>query len=612
MSSPPSNGPNPSSSDAADPPDHLSSDTERDPQTSSRDAIDDRPDESASASIEEANDAGDADDSDGREPATLGALQEPQRLHPLTLLQRFLASLPALVLLLLPVLMNPSSENVFYLFMTAAFGLIALPSILLQYYRFSYRLTEKQIIIQSGVFNRQHRSIPIERVQNVQIEQNLLARIADIAKVKIETAGSSGTEGVLEYVSLKEAHRIRHAIRSFQRETVGETAPMVTPDIDTEDGAGEVAAEEISDEAEILFQMPLQRVLLSGMFRFSLIYIAVVFSVFQFFEPDTLLNYVLASRSQFQAIVDAVYASPFFAAVMTVMFAALFGWLTGIAINLNRYYGFHLWLEGDKLRKRHGLFTVTEGTIPLKKVQALILHTNPLMEAFGWFALEAQTIGLNVDEQGHRVIVPFAQLDQVRQIGKRVRDFDLQEPFERVSPLTIRRSFVRYLVGLSVIVVPAAYFWPPDWLAPMGVALPYWAYALTPLLLLWAYLQYTHHGYAVDDEALYVRRGVIGRYIWILPTEKHHVFYTRASVFQRRLGLKSFFVDTAGAASFAYPEVIDVPENTADKALDQLDDQFHTLYENRIRAATGSADTRLSADERPQLPDDAHSTWADE
>jgi len=126
-------------------------------------------------------------DNDG--PATLGELHEPQRLHPLTLLQRFLASLPALLLLMVPVLMNPSGENVFYLFMTVAFGVIALPSILLQYYRFSYRLTPKQIIIQSGVFNRQNRSIPIERVQNVQIEQNVLARVANIAKVKIETAG---------------------------------------------------------------------------------------------------------------------------------------------------------------------------------------------------------------------------------------------------------------------------------------------------------------------------------------------------------------------------------------------------------------------------------------
>lgn len=553
-------------------------------------------------------------DDDG--PATLGELHEPQRLHPLTLLQRFLASLPALLLLMVPVLMNPSGENVFYLFMTVAFGVIALPSILLQYYRFSYRLTPKQIIIQSGVFNRQNRSIPIERVQNVQIEQNVLARVASIAKVKIETAGSTGTEGVLEYVSLEEAQRIRHVIRSFQRqktnaETVSEQDAPANSTAGDDSDASTAPDEARRAEEQVLFRMPLQRVFLSGMFRFSLVYIAVVFSVFQFVEPDTLLNYVLASRSQFQAFVDAIYASPFFAAVVTVLFAALFGWLTGIAINLNRYYGFHLWLEGDKLRKKHGLFTVTEGTIPLEKVQALILRTNPLMEAFGWFALEAQTVGVNVDEQGHRVVVPFARREQVLDVGRRVREFNLPDSFQRVSPLTIRRSFVRYMVALSVVVAPAVYFWPSDWAAPMDAALPYWAYALTPLLLLWAYLQYTHHGYTLSQDGLYIRRGVISRYTWVLPTEKQHVFYTTASVFQRRLGLKSFFVDTAGAAGYAYPEVVDVPADTADSTLHRLYDRFHTLYQDRIRAATGSADTRLSSDERPQLPEATRSEWAD-
>jgi len=553
-------------------------------------------------------------DNDG--PATLGELHEPQRLHPLTLLQRFLASLPALLLLMVPVLMNPSGENVFYLFMTVAFGVIALPSILLQYYRFSYRLTPKQIIIQSGVFNRQNRSIPIERVQNVQIEQNVLARVANIAKVKIETAGSTGTEGVLEYVSLHEAQRIRHVIRSFQRQTTNaETATEQDVSADSIDGdesdASITPEGERRSEEQVLFRMPLQRVFLSGMFRFSLVYIAVVFSVFQFVEPDTLLNYVLASRSQFQSFVNAIYASPFFAAVVTILFAALFGWLTGIAINLNRYYGFHLWLEGDKLRKKHGLFTVTEGTIPLEKVQALILRTNPLMEAFGWFALEAQTVGVNVDEQGHRVVVPFAQREQVLDVGRRVREFDLPDSFQRVSPLTIRRSFVRYMVALTVVVAPAVYFWPSDWAAPMDAALPYWAYTLTPLLLLWAYLQYTHHGYTLSDDGLYIRRGVISRYIWVLPTEKQHVFYTTASIFQRRLGLKSYFVDTAGAAGYAYPEVVDVPADTADSSLYRLYDRFHTLYQDRIRAATGSADTRLSSDERPQLPEATRNEWAE-
>ncbi len=639
-------------------------------------------DKSERASTQNSEPEGEDEPVEDDGPATLGELKEPQRLHPLTLFQQLMTSLPAFAFLLYPVFSNPNSQNVVYLFMTLAYGVVALPAILLQYYRFSYRLTEKQMIIQSGVFNRKNRSIPVERVQNVQIEQNLLARAANIAKVKIETAGSTGTEGVLEYVSLREAHRIRQVIRSFQRKRVedrpndrassetseqppdeasreersesdvpasddgrsvadgsassgsassgsadgsspdGDTGGTSASDVDKGRNPAEhrdasdrpavrgnsrdtrVRKQRVSggEETKELFQMPLERVLLSGMFRFSLVYIAVVFSVFQFVEPDTLLNYVMTSRSQVQPLFDTIYDSPALAVGVTIIFASFFGWLTGILINLTRYYNFHLWLDGDKLRKRHGLFTVREGTIPIGKVQALIIRTNPLMDAFGWYALEAQTVGIDVDEQGHRVVVPFAQLEDVLEIGRRVRSFSLPDSFTSVSPLTIRRSFARYIMGLSVLVAPAVYFYPESWWHPLDVAAPYWAFALTPLLLVWAYLQYLRHGYSIGDEALYIRRGVIGRYVWVLPTEKQHVYYATASVFQRRLGLKSFFVDTAGAGSFAYPEVVDVPEDVANDALDHLYGQFDTLYENRIRAATGSADTRLSADERPQLP----------
>jgi putative membrane protein len=273
-----------------------------------------------------------------------------------------------------------------------------------------------------------------------------------------------------------------------------------------------------------------------------------------------------------------------------------------VVLHLNQFYGFRSWLDGDKLRKRHGLLTVTEGTIPLKKVQALIVKTNPLMRVFGWYELEVQTVGLNVDEQGHRVLVPFAQRDALLAVAQQVRTFDVPTTFDAVSPLTIRRMSVRYTMVLAVAMAIALYFWPVDWWHPYGVAAPWWGGVLIPLLIGWAGLQYRYHGYAVRDDGLYIRRGVLTHHLWVLPTEKFHVFYTTASIFQRRLNLKTLFVDTAGAAAFAYPEVIDVPEAVADDCLERLQTQFRTLYRNRVEAATGSAETRLSADERPQLP----------
>ena len=128
--------------------------------------------------------------------------QDVRRLHPLTLLQRLVVSLPGLLILLLPFLRSPDRDAWLSLFSAVVYGMVALPLLALQYLRFRYWITPKEIVIQSGVTTRRTRSIPIERIQNIEIEQRLLPRLFGAAKVKLETAGSATTEGVLDLVSL--------------------------------------------------------------------------------------------------------------------------------------------------------------------------------------------------------------------------------------------------------------------------------------------------------------------------------------------------------------------------------------------------------------------------
>src|SRR3712207_8564933 len=57
---------------------------------------------------------------------------------------------------------------------------------LLSWLRFRYGFGERDIVIQSGVLNRQRRVIPFDRVQDIDIEQRFLARLFGAAKVRSE------------------------------------------------------------------------------------------------------------------------------------------------------------------------------------------------------------------------------------------------------------------------------------------------------------------------------------------------------------------------------------------------------------------------------------------
>lgn len=557
---------------------------------------------------------------------------EMERLHVLTLVHRLLVSLPALIVILLPVLRGPGADAWIMIAVLFIYGISVVPLILLQYLRFRYRVTPAEVLIHSGVFTYKHRNIPLERIQNIEIEQSLLPRLLGLAKVKIETAGSRATEGVIEFVSLEQARSIRETVKSFQRaRREGQTGQGTDTDAQTDIGSlpltGEDARraalrpgepsrtaiwrraetfdesgrsgpspepvderldEEVSAQpapipsgvdsplsedtgdlpGEMLHSMTLSRVLLSGVFRFSLLYIAVIFTATEYLgvQPDELARWVAGNR--LEAFTEALRTSPVLIVLSTVLIVGLLAWITGILTNLSRFFGFRISYEDGKLHTRQGLLTVSEGTIPLRKIQALIIRTNPLMQAFGWYRLELQTMGFDPNDRGSRVAAPFARMAEVRSISARIRPFAWPEDFQTVSRLMIRRTFFRYTLFLMLATSGAVFFF--DW--------GFWLLVALPLLYIFAVMQYRHHGYAVADSHLFIRRGFFRRHTWILPFERFQVFYLSQTIFQRRLGLQSLFVDIPGGGSIIQPVVMDLPEAEASALADSLYSEFQSLF----------------------------------
>lgn len=534
------------------------------------------------------------------------AREEMRRLHPYTLMQRFLVSAPALFVILLPALRNPDAGAWVSVGSLALYGVFIIPIFIAQYVRFRYAVTEGEIVIHKGVFTYQHRNIPMERIQNIEIEQSLIPRLFGTARVKIETAGSQSTEGVIEYVSLEEAKRIRSTVRLRQQTTkpgsadeptvrrgravATESAPSAAAERAAAGapvtarvraggsdpaGASTESGEREASEApgEIIHTMPLGRVLLSGVFRFSLLYIVAIFSATEYLgvTPEDMARWLTGDR--FEVVATAFAASTWVVVMATVVMVAVLAWITGIATNLNRFYGFRLSIEDNKLHTRTGLLTVSEGTIPLKKVQALLVRTNPLMSLFGWYRLELQTMGFDPDDRGYRVAVPFARWSDVMEVARMIRPVDEPRDLQPVSRLMIRRTFVRYFVVVSIVAGGVGYFWQPA----------LWGFAVLPLAAALAFLQYRHHGYRLNADYLYVRRGVFRETYWFIPIDRFQVFYLSASLFQRRLGLQTTYVDTPGSGVMMHPEVVDLRSSDASRLLNSLHAQFHERFE-RIRS----------------------------
>lgn len=83
----------------------------------------------------------------------------------------------------------------------------------MSYNRWFYEFTENNLKVEQGIIWKRYSNIPYDRVQNVDIQRGIIARILGFSSVMVQTAGYSGqrgmSEGYIPAVSTEEAEKIR-------------------------------------------------------------------------------------------------------------------------------------------------------------------------------------------------------------------------------------------------------------------------------------------------------------------------------------------------------------------------------------------------------------------
>ena len=464
-----------------------------------------------------------------------------RRLHPATIALRFIKEAPQ-TLFAIPAVLAFSSKtgltNALYL--AAGLGVVLLAAKWLVWRRFKYGVGATEIVIESGVLNRNRRSIPFDRVQDVDIERTFLARLFGLAKVRIETGAGGKDEGLLDSVSLAEANRLRETVRARRA-----------------GAAVDVAGDEADAPASrTLFAMEPPRLILFGLFNFSLVYIAGLFALLQTF--DRFLPFDIYDPARWVGLVDEYLPARWtFGAIAAVLLLAVaLGTVAGVLRTLARDYGFRLALEGDRFRRERGLFTRSEAVISRRRVQLAEISGGPIRGLFGWSALSFQTLGAGTDRGGHQSAAPFATREEIETVLAQAAPLRLPPPPELIQ--VSRRHILRSVAAIAVPALTAILilsYWFPFALALL---------ALLPLLAVAAALERRFHRYALDGDMLFVARGVWRRQLWLVPLGNGQSLRLSRGPIQRWLGLATLAVDTAGASMINAPRIVDLRGEAAE------------------------------------------------
>ncbi|TYT25961.1 PH domain-containing protein [Luteimonas viscosa] len=474
------------------------------------------------------------------DPPPLAAERE-RRLHPWSWLfvligsvRQFLVPLAVLV-----IFGGRREEGVQLLVAGAVVLVLALVSVW-RYFTYRYRIDGDSLIVRSGLLERSLRQVPFSRIHNVELRQTLLHRLFGVAEVKLESAGGTRPEAQMRVLKLDDALALERLIRHRGRDVAGPA----------QGEAGGAA------EGDTLLALSSAEIVRLGLIsNRGMIVVGAALALSWQVLPENMVKraFDLVWREAFGYVehLDGGSWATALAIAGVVALALVLVRLFSVLLALVRYHGFRLQAHGRRLTVERGLLARVRSSVSRRRIQAWTLREGVLHRWFSRRSLGIDTAGAQAEgsEAQSRDPPELAPIATPEACDGLLRELlgDAAWPPEGWQPLH-PRAWQRLLVGDAVFaaLLVAGLCW---YLGPWGL--------LGLLWLPWGWLLATRHarfaGYHADARLVAVREGWWSRHWRFAEIDKLQALQLRQSPLDRRFGMASLWLDTAGAGAASQP-----------------------------------------------------------
>lgn len=458
------------------------------------------------------------------------------RLHPLSWLFVLIASLKQFVVPLLVLLLAGRGDR-HDLWGLLAVGVLVAAS-LLQYFTYRYRLGADGISIRSGWLHRSLRQIPFARIHNVNLHQSLLHRLVGVAEVRLESAGGARPEAQMRVLRMDRALALEALVR--QRGPVA-------------DAAGDDAA-----AAPLLALSTGELIRLGLIDNRGMLLVAAAFGAL-----------AQAGDKVFGSLLERWGAVAFgwwshwlgtrthdslpgmlLAAASLLLLALLAIRLLSVLLAIVQYHGFTLREQDGRVTVERGLLARSRASAKRRRIQAWTLREGVLHRVFARRSLRVETAAGQRGNPEHRHgLKELAPIAAPAACDALIRHFLPGAGWGTLDwhPLH-RRAWWRLAVPGSVLLLAAA--------ALLGWRYGAWGtivLGLLPLQMVRARRIARACGWACNDRLVAWRTGWLSKRWHFAELGKLQALRLSQSPLDRRLGMASLLLDTAGASPFGAP-----------------------------------------------------------
>lgn len=468
--------------------------------------------------------------------------REPdRRLHPVSLLLNLGATLKDLLVPLVVALFFARSDA-FRLIVPGLIALIAGGTAVFKYLTYSYRYDEDDLVVREGMFFRNERHIPYNRIQNIDAVQNVVHRLFDVAVVQVQTGSSAEPEATMNVLPMRALAEMRQRVLVERRQLAAPEGADVTV----------IEAPARPAPRQVLHLPPRELIIAGFIENRGLALVAAAFGILAQSDmlEDVIRRVLPKERPAWleNVVPDAVPSATAVIGgiVMLVLFALIVVRILSTLWTLIRLHDFTLVRDGNDLRAQYGLFTRVTATIPVQRVQTISIHQRWLHRRFHRAAIRVTTAGASgipgeekaaADREWLAPIVPVnAVRSLLHEIDPALELGDVQ--WMGAHPRAALRLTRVYLIVVALIT------------AALAVLFSWWSLAIGVVLCIFAVLRArgtaASLGTAILGHSVAFRSGWLHQVVSVARFERIQSASWFQSFLDRRNAMARISVDTAG------------------------------------------------------------------
>lgn len=440
-------------------------------------------------------------------------------------------------LILIVVVGNRSgaSWTMYILYGVIGVAVVSMFIAIIAYFRFFFHIEGDELIVQKGILNKKRTSIPFDRIQTINLEQNIVHQVFGVVKVEVDTAGSNKSEFEFDALRKDMADDLRSLILSRK-------ATQKTTDIsafEMED------TEQYIDESETILTIGVPQLIKIGITENHLRSGSLIL-IFGFWIFDNLSEAgvdVADYGEQYNLSPSLSIGLVLVAAFLVISI------IISLARTVLRFYDLSFLRAGEGFRVTSGLLTRKNVAALDHKIQMISFSDNLLKKIFGYKDLLLKQASSVEVANKKSIKIPGCTVENIEAV---THELYSEDNLNNIDFLRVDiRYFIRqamYIIIFCGIGISVAIFFMQKILATFLVLFVLY-------LLSTSYLRYRKTMYGFNHEMIIIKGGTFGDKTTLFPIYKLQSAAIKQNIYQRRKNLASLVLYTAsGGTSIPYIE----------------------------------------------------------